>query len=233
MKRKRSNSVIAFKPPRPLKKEKQSSKSVDHNILMKMYKQIKGSEKKYIDTAISAGYATTGLATITLINGVVQGTDENTRIGRQYTIHSIQVRGLVFSYANTSGTGLVRTIIVQDQEVPQVSGVGQVMAITDYLQTDALTALNNLNNRKRFKVLWSDVTELAGMGSNPGGTKTSHQLDFYKKVNINCEFNSANNGNIGDFTKNAIYIITYQYGLATTAPNCQINCRIRFGDAAL
>jgi len=230
MKRKYSTgkSVIEFKPPRVFKKSKTSMSSKDHNLLMKLKKNMLSHEKKFLDTSISSGYSTAGTGTVTLINGLVQGTDENTRIGRQITISSIFVRGVVLVASTTTGTGAIRTILVLDQEVPQVAGVGQAMTITDYLVSDSLDALNNLNNRKRFKVLMSEVQNLSSYAA--GGGPSSAHIDFYKKVNIPVEFNAADNGNIGDFTKNALYLITYQYGLATTAPTMQVNTRIRFTD---
>jgi len=105
------------------------------------------------------------------------------------------------------------------------------MTITDFLVSDSLEALNNLNNRKRFKVLWDYVCPFAGLGTaNNGGNPTSQEIYNFKKCDIMCEFNSQDNGTITDFTKNAIYLITYQFGMATTVPVTNINTRIRFTD---
>lgn len=217
------------------KKKKPKTSSYDHMLLMKLKKNIFQHEKKFIDVNITANqYLVSGSAAITLLNGIVQGTDENTRIGRQMNIKSIYLKGTVQSSTTTVGNGNIRTIIVVDQEVPQSSGSGQTMAITDFLVSDQLVSLNNLNNRKRFKILHNEVCQFAGQvitsTTSIGGLPTSHYIDFFKKLDITCEFNSNDNGNIGDFTKNAIYLITYTDNLSVANLNTNLFSRVRFTD---
>lgn len=212
----------------------QSKRSSNNKLLMALKRNVFNHEKKFIDVNIGSGYITSGAATIVLINGVTQGPDETQRIGRQTNMKSIFIRGSVSSAATTSGSGLIRTIIVMDQEVPVASGTGQVMVITDFLVSDSLNALNNLNYRKRFKILWDDVQPFAGISSATAtqsvGTPNSCEIYKYISLDETCEFNAQNNGSIADFTKNALYFISYTTNLTTAAPIVQVNTRVRFTD---
>jgi len=216
-------------------KKTYSKPSSDHKLLMALKKNVFQHEKKYCDfnsalqntTLYVLGGAT---AVITLLNGLSQGVDETGRIGRQVNMKSIFLRGEVNSNSSSSGSGTIRTMIVLDQEVPQSSGSGVTMSITDFLVSNQVQSQNNLNNRKRFKVLWDDIQNLAGYATN-SGCPTSISLYYYKKIDITCEFNSNDNGTITDFTKNAMYLITYCGGdMAVQNPQSTINTRIRFTD---
>jgi hypothetical protein len=208
------------------KKPKLTLQSYDHKLLMKLKKSIYQHEKKFIDVAITGGaYALAGGATIQLLNGLNLGTDESNRIGRQITMKTVQLRGVVYAANTTVGQGAIRTIIVLDQEVPQSSSIGQTMLITDFLVSDGLSNQLNLNNRKRFKVLMDRVDELSGCTVNTGNPQTQ-VFNFYKKIDLTAEFNANSNGTITDFTKNAIYLITYSVGLTVTVPVNNLNSRI-------
>lgn len=202
----------------------------DHNLLMKLKKNIYQHEKKFIDRNLTSTlYSLSGASTITLLNGILQGTDETARIGRQLNMKSIFIRGVVNVAQTTVGQGAIRTIIVLDQEVPQVMSSGVTMSITDFLVADGVYTPNNLNNRKRFKVIMDEVVPLSGVTISTGNPNTQ-VIYNYKKVDITCEFNSNDNGDITDFTKNALYLVTVQDGLFTTAPAVSLYTRIRFTD---
>lgn len=194
---------------------------------MRLKKSIMQHEQKFLDTSITAGYLLSGLGTLTLLNGLVTGTDENTRVGRQINIKSIQLRGLVASAPTTTGTGLIRTVVVLDSQ-PNAAAP----TITDFLVSDSLTALNNLNNRKRFRTLHSEVLPIGGSATTqPGGTPTVQEISWYHKCDITTEYNAVDGGTISDITKNSIYMLTYQDGTLGVAQFLiQINARIRFTD---
>lgn len=218
-------------------KKKKPKYDNDHNLLMKLKKNVFQHEKKFVDVQESVAgnlYSLSNVASITLLNGITQGVDENTRIGRQMNMKSIYLRGNITSSSTTTGTGVIRTMIVLDKEVPQVSSTGQIMAITDFLVGNDINALNNLNNRKRFLTLHDEFNIFAGsyVGTSvqTTGNPTSHVLNWYKNVDITCEFNSQDNGTIADFTKNALYLITYSSGLSGGNLQGTVNTRIRFTD---
>lgn len=231
----KSSAIVAKKKPTPRSPKNwtsyRKSKS-DHNLLMALKKNMLQHEQKFVDTNLTAAiYALAGTATITLLNGLVQGVDENARIGRQINLKSIFLRGNVSVAQTTTGQGALRTIILIDQEVPQVGGSGVVMSITDYLTADGLAFPANLNNRKRFKVLMDEVVPISGVASVGTGNPTSYQPYFYKKLDYTSEFGSGGGaGTIADFTKNAVYLITYAINLATTAPIVNMYARVRFTD---
>jgi len=230
------DAMTKYTPKDKVYKQKKYTKytkhsTSDHKLLMALKKNVYQHEKKFIDQDLAAGalYALAGTATITLLNNIQQGVDETNRIGRQINMKSIFLRGEVHVANTTVGQGAIRTIIVIDQEVPQSTGSGVVMAITDFLNVDALYSPNNLNNRKRFKVLMDEVMPLSGCTVSTGNPNTQI-MNRYIKLNTTVEFNSNNAGTIADFTKNAVYLITYSSGLSVTAPVSNLWVRTRFTD---
>lgn len=201
----------------------------DHKLLMQLKKNLFQHEKKFKDVNVNTGYTLNGLSTLTLLNSPQQGTDENNRLGRQINMKSVQLRGTVQSAQTTVGQGAIRTIVIVDNEVAQTSQQGVTLDILDYLVSDSLQANANLNNRKRFKVLMDEMCEFSGTTTSTGNP-TSHVINWYKKVDFTVEFNSNTNGNITDFTKGAVYLITYSEGLTIAAPLVNINARVRFTD---
>lgn len=204
-------------------------KTTDHSLLMQLKKEVLlKANKKFFDVTPAANiYALGDSYTFTLLNNVVEGTDEDTRIGRNIHIKSIQMNGIVTSATTTTGTGFIRTIIVQDMQCNAA-----IFGITAYLVTDDLVSLRNNDNTKRFKTLHSSVLPMSGVATQANGTPTVQCVDWYKKCNITTEYNSTNGGTIADITKNSIYLLTIATGFATTVLFDDIRIRIKFSDAA-
>jgi len=234
MKRKvyeRKGMSVVAKPKKFFKTSTIKRKGNDHNLLMALKKNIFQHEKKFLDSNLggTALYALAGTATITLISGIIQGTDENTRIGRQVNWKSLFIRGVVRSQNTTVGQGAIRTMLIIDQEVGQVAGAGTTFLITDFLNVDTLYSTNNLNNRKRFKIIMDEVVPLSGCTVSTGNP-TSQEINRYTKLNTTSEFNQLVAGNITDYTKNAFYLVTHAIGLSVAAPISDLYIRLRFTD---
>lgn len=204
-----------------------------------------GPELKYIDVGgvpgvmnISAVGASSGgeagTASLELLNGLTQGTDSTTRIGRKVCMRSIQGRW-TFTLQNTAGGvfpagvvgGQVRLLIVYDK---QSNGVAPVA--TDILQGGATTQLVspiNLNNRERFVVLIDKFVTL-----DPNNMQSA-TIKFYKKMPRKAEdviFNAGNAGTVGDIQTGSVYALwctTVQATAGTTLCIFPWN-RIRFID---
>lgn len=186
----------------------------------KRYNRKTNIEFKTIDVAPNVVADTTG--SVTLLNGLIQGTDYTNRIGRKVTLRSIEIKGQNFV---TPGTGVdqnQRVLIVHDND-PN----GVLPAITDILTAVTPVALRNLNNRTRFNILLDKRFQL-----NATAEPTSTRLwKYYKKMYRQEEFNGNNFGDIRDITQGAIYYVSLgNVAPGATAGGSFANVRIRYTD---
>lgn len=204
------------------------SPSTDHKLLMALKKQLQTAsrkEMKFLDVTTSNSFLLNGTATVSLINGSVQGTDEITRLGREFQMTSVYLNGSVASAATTTGLGEIRIIIVYDK---QVNGNG--LGIGDFLVSDNTFALNNLNNRKRFKVVMDQRLELGGLATVQSGTPSVRVVNEFRKISFPTECNAGVAGTVADIVTGALYLITYSSGFAVAALSSILNTRVRFQD---
>lgn len=177
-----------------------------------------GVELKDIDTSLAAAECSTTGA-INLINGVAQGTDFNTRVGRKFNMRSILVRGTI-KVGATPTLAAYRWMIVYDKQANGASAV-----ITDILTAINMGGVNNLTNRDRFVVIADKkgYVEAAGRGVVP--------IKFYKR----CALETTNGGTsaaIGSIQTGALYFVTLgDLATGVTAPVCgAMTARVRFTD---
>jgi len=196
-------------------------------------------ENKTIDIAVGTVQANT-TGTITLLNGCIQGTDFNQRIGRKILLKSVYIRGFVRSEASATmvlgaiASQQVRMILVVDT---QPNGV--VFAITDLLVSASPASQLNLNNRDRFMVICDKTWVLDPYALNNVATTSfasmSNQikpLKKFKKLNIETIFNAGNAGTIGDMNSGALYLVWIgtEAAAAGTDANAVLSTRVRFKD---
>lgn len=186
-----------------------------------------------------------------LLNGVAQGTDMYTRIGRKITIKSIQIKGIAESLIFA---GSAPDITVSQF---QSSCIGRIVIFVD-MQSNATApgafdvlqnstvggnSMMNLNNRDRFKILANYSFPLGPIFLQSNATNYISQtvsnpsfvVDFYKKCNIEVIFNGGTAGTIGDITTGAIYLLaaTDQPTTGSITPGTWVfnfQSRIRFED---
>lgn len=142
------------------------------------------------------------------------GSDYTQRNGRKTLVRSCYIRGAIATNASgvpsndvaaDSSTG--RMILFIDK---QPNGV--VPLVTELLTTQNVHSHLNLNNRDRFVILKDKIwtfgqvynKEAAGQAST-GGNQI-YPVKTYKKMRMECIFNSANAGSIGDINTNALYL---------------------------
>jgi len=230
---KKKAPLIPVGPPKKKRKFSQITKSTqtqDHLMLVKLRQRgLMKRELKFIDTNLSnttlfpGGSAfSSGSWVFTLLNGVSEGTDEQSRIGRELTLTSIYMRGSVNGTITPTEAGFCKWYIVQDTQ-----SNAAIFPITNFLISDDINALGNLDYRTRFKIIATDKWEQSG---NLGNDKFIHLIDFYKKLNIPVEFNNNNAGTIADITRNSLYLLTNTYGLGVNSQNTVLNIRVRFDD---
>jgi len=182
------------------------------------------AELKVIDTA-QATYELSTTPTITLLNGVAQGTEFNTRIGRKITMKSIQIRGYAAIVDSPASGSLNRVMLIYDTQ-PN----GALPAASDVLNANTATSMLNLNNRDRFKVLMDKQFALGFYSAGNIASNASFNLKKFKKLNHDVIFSGSTNL-IGVMTSGVIFLLTVGTGVTGTATNKLVaSFRIRFSD---
>ena len=132
---------------------------------------LSSGELKAVDTSVNMSADTTGAAI--LVTGIARGDDINQRTGREVTLRSIEAR---FVDRVTSGTGIDqqhRILIVYDRQSNAAAPT-----VTDVLGSPNVLYPRNLENRRRFKVLFDRYVQLNGTGE-PGSEQV---FKFYRRL---------------------------------------------------
>lgn len=180
-------------------------------------------EMKYIDLSntLTTSIGAAGFSAANLLNGVVQGSDATTRIGRKIIMRSMLIRMKQRLQATTTGGCAIRVLCVYDKQANATAP-----AITDILLADDFNAPNNLNNRDRFVTLFDKVLEPLSVAGN-----VESGIVQYNPINLETMFNSGNAGTVGDITSGSVYLFAAQSGQAlVAAPTVIFRSRIRFVD---
>lgn len=177
-------------------------------------------EKNYLDVNTTVSANSTG--SITLLNGVSQGTGATQRIGLRMNVDSIQW-SLYLTALSAATTQYVRMFLVWDKNpngaTPTVSAVIDI-AGGQYI---------NLVNRDRFQILKMYETVLLGNNSSLITEATAKSFTGYKKLNVQTLHNSGTTGVIGDIQQGALWLICYGTAAAgTSAANVEVRSRLRF-----
>lgn len=173
----------------------------------------KAGEKKFIDTIV-VGVAQSTPTTpgvikpsFYLCNGVLQGTDYNNRIGREFRMCSWQLR-LNFNHSTNSPISqVVRVMLVYDKQPNAVQALSTdiLAAITGVVNSQSF---NNLNNRDRFVTLYDKqiYMNLSGGPLNAGGGCDVAYRNKFKKCWLPVVNNNTGNG-IGSIQTGAVYLL--------------------------
>lgn len=183
-------------------------------------------ERKVIDTA-SADYSISTTGSVTLVNGVAQGSDFTNRIGRKWTMTAVQLSGYIHpngSSDNVSGTH-ARLLLIYDSQ-PN----GALPSISDIFTASSSNAFINLNNRDRFKIVYSHSCALGPYDNSISHftDNTVSLVDVYKKVNLDV-INDGTTAAIGDIQTGSLLLVTI--GDLATPYLFTGAVRVRFVDA--
>lgn len=185
-------------------------------------------EKKVIDTA-AAVYACDTTGSVTLLNGVAQGSDFTNRIGRKFTNVTVQLEGKIAPQDANVGHTKCRVMLIYDTQ-PN----GALPAITDVLTAATSNAFMNLNNRDRFKVLSETNVTLAAIDNTAtqswAAAPTVHNVSIFKKLNLET-INDGTTAAIGDIQSGSIFLLTVGDQAAGSGFNFTAAARVRFIDA--
>lgn len=203
-----------------------------------------GIEKKFYDTSRAAiAIPSTGdmsslevdPVTLNTISAPAEGNGESDRIGRQCTIHSVTVKGIVeLDEVNAGGLSqspVVFLALVQDKQ----SNGAQLDSEDVFVNPFAggllsVTPFVNLQYKQRFKVLATQcITMRRDIGFADGANvdKEGVLIPFkmFKRLNIQANFSNTAAG-IASCVDNSLHVIA----CCTTASACTLryNARIRF-----
>ena len=164
-----------------------------------------GTEWKYLDTAINQPidftaetFPASGLQVI------VAGNGENNRIGRKVTVKSIQFRGTFLAVPSTSAnfSAVIHLYLIQDTQTN-----GALAGFTDvFTGAQANTAMYNLDNSKRFRILKKWVCDFnATAGATTAYNNQSKHIEFYKRCNIPINYSSTT-GAISEVASNGLFL---------------------------
>ena len=159
--------------------------------------------------------------TYAFLNGISPGTEIDQRVGREVTMRSIQ-----FQYVLRPLAGGVdqtaRVLLVYDRQTNATA-----LTADQVLSTVTTVAPRNLENRKRFKILYDRTHVL----SPPAVANTAVSRRFYRRLSHPVTFNSLGMGTIGDIITGSLYAIfigTEDPG--ATAATVTFSSRVRYTD---
>lgn len=165
--------------------------------------QMMRPELNVIDTKLSS-IAISQTHNLTLLNGCVQGSDSDQRIGRRIRLTAVSF-DIELQVSATTLPGTYSMYLIHDATPAGVAptAVELFEDPTNYATTTAL----NLANTRRFKVLRHFRGPLTGQSGAP----TAHSqviVKDYVKLNITTAFNAGVAGTIGDIETGALYLVT-------------------------
>lgn len=183
----------------------------------------KSQEMKWFDVNLTS--ATGGQ--VEPLNNVPLGDDATSRDGRKIMMTACISKG--YAGLGTAVSGMPRYAIVYD-----MAPNGVLPAATDIFTASTAVAQVNLNNAKRFKILWDNHGGLA-LGRDPfqyispaGEAATYIWNDYVKIRDLVTIYKDTGSGTIAGTATGALYAV-FLGGVSTS--NAAISFRIRFLDS--
>lgn len=185
-------------------------------------------ELKYVDTA-SALYGVNTTGSVTCLNLIAVGDDNTTRDGRQVTIKSVQLHGMIFPEDNTTSNIKGRVMLVWDN----ANNSGAIATIAQILTAADGVAFPLIDNANRFTIL-VDRTFAVGKVDNTAtqafaSSPTTFDVEIYKLINCVTQY-SGTTAAIGSIQNGALLLVTVGSGAAGAAATLNAATRVRFTD---
>jgi len=184
------------------------------------------------------------------INQVVQGTSNDTRIGSEMLMTSIQYKATICPNSRPSLGGSAACVnvpayaisIVYDRapqgSLPSISG-----ATTSIFNGSSPHDLPLFDMSDRYVIVLNELFTPKAIGyfnTIVSGTTSVSVIDYndviekYRKISLRTKFNSLNNGNVGDINIGALYLVVRcSEGAPFAYDNriyANIDTRVRFKD---
>lgn len=193
-------------------------------------RRLNNPELKYVDNAANDQGILAG-GSLVLMNGVATGTDVTNRVGRKIMMKNMRVYVNMFNAGGTAQSYPIgvsgKISLVYDS---QPNG-GAAPTYTTIYKTAHPGSPLNLDNRDRFKVLWTKnfvITSYTIAASNlTAGSPTNVTRAGYKKCNLPVIFGGIGNTQ-GDIQTGAVYLTAVVD--ANNGAAFDYNVRIRYID---
>jgi len=185
-------------------------------------------ELKYNDLA-QASYVCDTTGTVTCLNLLAVGDDNTTRDGRQVTIKSVQVHGILTPVDASTTHNKARVMLVWDNAVNS----GSIATIAQILAASNGTGFPLVDNSNRFTILIDRTFSSGYFDSTPGqsiaASPTVHDVEIYKKINQVTQY-SGTTAAIGSIQNGALLMVTVGTANTGSGMNLLASTRVRFTD---
>jgi hypothetical protein len=193
-----------------------SAKTAENFAALKIVKAFKGPNHKYINTTFNAITNSTFTSTnpyITLLNGVVQGTTENTRIGRLLKMNWLDI-DIQFSTTSWIGNSTLRFYIIAES-----TALGSALAAAQFF-VDAATFTpfsqrdRTNRNASRYVALFdSKPFTIGGLpisgtaGFSASSCPAERTFSFHVPLNFSTDYSRGNAGTVADIDTNSLHLM--------------------------
>lgn len=194
-------------------------------------------EQKYVDT-LSTGASLSTTQAVVLLNGLILGTTDNTRIGTKITVTKIEMNGLA-QLSATAGGGLDagKVALFIDRQVgsaaPAFSNLASADTFAPYNHNGASVLIKSGNMDDEFYIIkeWDySLDARAGVA----GAWQGDVVRFKAEIPIRrvVHYNNGNAGTVADIISNAFYLgYIGSQAAGATATSLQYFIRIWYTDS--
>jgi hypothetical protein len=195
-----------------------SAATAENSAAWRMVKAFKGPNNKYINSTGTGISGTAALAApfLFLLNGVGQGTSENTRIGRLCRHKWLDLDLTIENTGTVLGVDVFRVYIIVE-----TTALGSALAPAQFFVDNAAwypTSQRDRTNRNasRYMVLYD--SKPMGVGVNPSasglvapswtGYEALHKsISMHLPLNFDTDYSRGNSGTISDIDTNSMYLL--------------------------
>jgi len=201
------------------------------------YNSSPGKELKVLDTYMDSGVQrfTTGGSALVLLNGINQGDDITNRVGRQVTVKSVSVRGIIQPLDANTNTCFCRMMLVWDNSPNSPASIALVTDVLAAGGNAAGLAFGgiNLNNRARFTILRDLMVPVGSVDGSTGfaSGETNYIVNEFIPINRGPTTYSGTTSAIGSISTGALYAVFIGNQSGDTEGLFLGQARIRFTDA--
>jgi len=201
----------------------QDKGTAESRAALKIARSVGGPNNKYINSVyngVTLAFATTTAPYIFLLNGVAQGTSENTRVGRLTKNRWLDLNLVMYANSNLTTNGQVAAM--RFYIVVETTALGSAISASQFFldsTTFTPTSQRDRTNRNpsRFVVLYDSKAHLLGGSSQasgqvapviPGaGQPMQRNFDIHLPLDFQTDYSRGNAGTVADIDSNSLYLV--------------------------
>lgn len=186
-------------------------------------------EIKQVDI-VSANYAFSTTAVLTLVNGVALGSDNFNRIGRKVFMKSLQVRGSIRPSTTPTVSEYMRCFVVYDRQTNGAApAYADIMSMTTSAGATSATSesLPNEANKNRFVILKDYQFDFSGTPGNNMTTNDTQVINWFIPLKNCVTHYLGTTAAVGSMTTGSLYFVTISRALAIGATEWQFTGAFR------